>query len=232
MFSLKVVDTDEFLDMGQGSQLLYFHLAMRADDDGFVNSPKKIQKIIGASDDEVKVLITKQFILPFQSGVIVIRHWKENNYIQADRYKETIYKEEKAMLSEDSNNVYKMDTKSVQNVSSGKVRLELGKVRLGKVMNTSEPKDSRVNEIMEVFIKENPSIKWGNKTQRKACEEMLAKWPQPDAVKNMALQVLAVQKEKYAPRATTPLKMWEKITEFKNYFESRNVENKVTKVGL
>lgn len=86
--------------------------------------------------------------------------------------------------------------------------------------NPSE-QSSQVNEIMEIFIKENPSLKWGNKTQRKACQDMLDKWPQKDAVKNMALQVLEVQKERFAPRATTPLKMWEKIAEFKSYFSSK-----------
>jgi len=90
---------------------------------------------------------------------------------------------------------------------------------------------SRVNEIMGIFIKENPSLKWGNKTQRRACHEMLQKWPQPDAVKNMALQVLEAQKERYAPRATTPLKMWEKIAEFRAYFSTRKSNTtKVVKV--
>ena len=81
MFSLKVIDTDEFLDMPQSSQLLYFHLAMRADDDGFVSNPKKIMKITGSGDDDAKVLTAKNFIIPFESGVCVIRHWRIHNYI-------------------------------------------------------------------------------------------------------------------------------------------------------
>lgn len=106
MFDIEIVDTDLFLEMPQSTQNLYFHLGMRADDDGFVSNPKKIIRTIGANDDDLKVLITKKFIIPFDSGVIVIRHWKINNYLRADRYTETIYKEEKRQLTEDENGVY------------------------------------------------------------------------------------------------------------------------------
>jgi len=81
MFSMRIIDTDMFLDMPISSQLLYFHLSMRADDDGFVNSPKKISKMVGASDDEIKVLFAKKFIIGFDSGVVVIKHWRIHNYI-------------------------------------------------------------------------------------------------------------------------------------------------------
>ncbi len=106
MFDLEIVDTDLFLEMPQSTQNLYFHLGMRADDDGFVSNPKKIVKTIGANDDDLKILFSKQFIIPFESGVIVIRHWKLNNYLRKDRYIETIYKEEKKQLIEDENGVY------------------------------------------------------------------------------------------------------------------------------
>ena len=90
MFAKTIIDSDEFLDMPLSAQALYFHLSMRADDDGFVNNPKKIQRMIGASDDDYKILIAKSFVLRFESGVIVIKHWRINNYIQKDRYKETV----------------------------------------------------------------------------------------------------------------------------------------------
>lgn len=108
MFNMDIVDTDLFLDMPASSQNLYFHLGMRADDDGFISNPKKIIKTIGASDDDLKVLITKCFVIPFDSGVCVITHWKLNNYLRKDRYQETIYKEEKMLLSEDKNGVYSL----------------------------------------------------------------------------------------------------------------------------
>ena len=106
MFAKAIIDSDAFLDMPLSAQSLYFHLSMRADDDGFVNNPKKIQRMIGASDDDCKLLIMKRFILAFESGVIVIKHWRIHNYIQKDRYKETLYKEEKAELALDEKNAY------------------------------------------------------------------------------------------------------------------------------
>ena len=137
MFSKQIIDSDAFLDMPLSSQTLYFHLNMRADDDGFVNNPKKIQRMIGCSDDDLKLLLAKRFILAFESGVIVIKHWKIHNYIQKDRYKPTIYQEEYAQLFVKENKSY---TDCIQNVSSletqarlGKDRLELGKDRLGYV---------------------------------------------------------------------------------------------------
>lgn len=98
MFSLQIVDTDAFMDMPLSAQALYFHLGMRADDDGFVSNARRIQKLVGAADDDLKLLIAKRFILVFESGVIVLKHWKISNYIQKDRYKPTLYREEKATL--------------------------------------------------------------------------------------------------------------------------------------
>ena len=95
MFAKTIIDSDAFLDMPLSAQSLYFHLSMRADDDGFINNPRKIQRMIGASDDDYKLLIAKNFIICFQSGVVVIKHWRIHNYIQSDRYKETVYLEEK-----------------------------------------------------------------------------------------------------------------------------------------
>ena len=123
MFSLSVVDTDLFLDMPQSSQNLYFHLGMRADDDGFVSNTKKIMKMIGATDDDIKLLIAKQYIIPFDSGIIVIKHWRMNNYLRNDRYKETNYKEEKQQIIVDDNLVYQMDTNGIH---------RLGKDSIGK----------------------------------------------------------------------------------------------------
>lgn len=99
MFSLDIVDTDVFLDMPVTSQALYFHLGMRADDDGFVSSPKKIIKTSGCNIDDLHVLISKHFIIPFESGVIVIADWKTNNYLRPDRYNETRCVSEKKMLT-------------------------------------------------------------------------------------------------------------------------------------
>ncbi|WP_050608250.1 hypothetical protein [Clostridium niameyense] len=131
MFSLSIIDTDLFLDMPLSTQALYFHLSMRADDDGFIGNPKKIQRMVGASDDDMKVLIGKQFIIPFESGVCVIKHWRVHNYIQTDRYSPTFYKLEKSMLAE-YNKTYNlsMDTNCIQDGSNMDTQVRLGKDRL------------------------------------------------------------------------------------------------------
>ena len=113
MFSKTIIDSDAFLDMPLSAQALYFHLAMRADDDGFINNPKKIQRMIGASEDDFKLLIVKSFIIPFETGIVVIKHWKIHNYIRKDTYKETLYKEEKSTLTVNENGMYQFCNKTV-----------------------------------------------------------------------------------------------------------------------
>ena len=133
MFAKSIIDSDLFLDMPQSAQCLYFHLAMRADDDGFVNSPKKIQRMIGASEDDCRLLVAKQFLIPFDTGVVVIRHWRIHNYIQKDRYKETIYQGEKSSLSQDSTGAYEfLDTQCIHEVSVLDSQVRLGKSSRGK----------------------------------------------------------------------------------------------------
>ena len=112
MFSKTIIDSDAFLDMPLSSQALYFHLSMRADDDGFVNNPKKIQRLIGCGDDDLKLLMAKKFLIPFESGIVVIKHWRIHNYIRNDRYKETNYIEEKSMLGIEKNKAYSLLTEN------------------------------------------------------------------------------------------------------------------------
>ena len=134
MFSKSVIDSDMFLDMPLSAQALYFHLSMRADDDGFVNNPKKIQRMIGASDDDCKILIAKKFIIPFESGIVVIRHWKIHNYIQKDRYKETVYLDEKSQIATDRTGAYVSEPcpECIQPVSKLDTQVRLGKDSIGK----------------------------------------------------------------------------------------------------
>ena len=133
MFAKTIIDSDAFLDMPMSTQALYFHLSMRADDDGFINNPKRIQRMIGASDDDLKLLIAKSFIIVFESGVVVIKHWKIHNYIQTDRYKPTVYAEEKSLLDVKKNKAYTLNNECIQNVYISDTQDRLGKVRLGKV---------------------------------------------------------------------------------------------------
>ena len=127
MFAKTIIDSDAFLDMPVTARLLYYDLSMRADDDGFVNSPKKIMRMIGASQDDLSILGLRKFIIPFETGVVVIKHWKIHNYIRKDTYNETKYKEEKAELELDENNAYRRLT-----VDEPSTQVRLGKERLGK----------------------------------------------------------------------------------------------------
>lgn len=111
MFSLQVVDTDKFMDMPSSAQALYFHLGMHGDDDGFVASPKKIQRAAGCSDDDLRLLAAKGFLIPFDSGVVVITDWRLNNTLKNDRYSQTIYQAEMAMLSADENGKYRLGSR-------------------------------------------------------------------------------------------------------------------------
>ena len=137
MFAKTIIDSDAFLDMSLTAQALYFHLSMRADDDGFINNPKKVQRMIGASDDDFRILIAKSFLIPFQSGIVVIKHWRIHNYIQADRYKETVYTEEKSLLTIKKNKAYtynlpEENSQCIQNGYMMDTQVRLGKVSIGK----------------------------------------------------------------------------------------------------
>ena len=129
MFSKTIIDSDAFLDMPLSTQALYFHLSMRADDEGFVGNPKKVMRMIGASEDDLKILIMKRFILTFDSGIVVIKHWKIHNYIQNDRFKETTYLEEKATLTLDGKRAY---TECTHFVSKLEAQDRIGKDSIGK----------------------------------------------------------------------------------------------------
>ena len=138
MFAKTIIDSDAFLEMPLSTQCLYFHLSMRADDDGFVNNPKKIQKMLGASEDDLKLLVAKSFVLTFESGVIVIKHWRINNYIRNDRYHETAYQDEKSLLSLKENNAYTINSDIVgipsgnQTVYQMETEVSIGKDSIDK----------------------------------------------------------------------------------------------------
>lgn len=166
MFAKTIIDSDAFLDMPLSTQALYFHLSMRADDDGFINNPKKVQRMISCSDDDLKLLIAKNFLIPFDNGVVVVKHWKIHNYIQKDRYKPTVYQDELGALGVKHNGAYTLDTECIQDGYSletqDRLELELGKDSIGKNNNKSSiedynshlPDDSNTNvypEIVELW---------------------------------------------------------------------------------
>ena len=140
MFAKSIIDTDYFLEMPATSQLLYFHLSIRADDDGFVASPKRILRMVGSSEDDFKMLIAKQFVIPFDSGVCVIKHWRIHNLIRADRYQGTIYTQEKSMLTESENKSYELVHQNVipDVIPDVIPTVNPVKVRLGKVSSVED----------------------------------------------------------------------------------------------
>lgn len=154
MFSKTIIDSDMFLDMSLSTQALYFHLAMRADDDGFINNPKRIQRMIGASDDEMKILIAKQYILPFDSGVVVIKHWKIHNYIQKDRYHPSTCPEKQLVELDTKTKMYEMvDTPCAQNciqgVSVDKVRLDKNSIDKSRLVESRNELTDELSSLIE-----------------------------------------------------------------------------------
>lgn len=142
MFNISILESDEFLEMPDSSQILYIHLSMNADDDGFVDNWKSIMRMTGKKEDDLKILIAKSFVIPFNTKILIIRHWKLNNYIQKDRYKETIYKDEKALLSVDKNNVYNLDTNCIHSIDKNR----LDKISIDKSSSSNINNNSGLNE--------------------------------------------------------------------------------------
>lgn len=133
MFTKKVTDDDVFTSMPPTAQCLYFHLCMGADDDGFSNNIRIAMFNAHASTDDFNTLVQKQFIIPFESGVIVIKHWKLHNYIRNDRYNETKYLEEKANLVLADNKVYQLSTNGIPAVYQMDTQVRIGKDSIDKI---------------------------------------------------------------------------------------------------
>ena len=134
MFSKTIVDFVMIRGTPRSTQALYFHLSMRADDDGFLNNAKKIQRVVGASEDDLKLLIMKRFVIEFEEGIIVIKHWRMNNYLRKDRYTPTVYQDELSMLDVKENGAYTlMATAGIPDGNHCETQVRLGKDSIGKV---------------------------------------------------------------------------------------------------
>lgn len=193
MFSLDVVDTDKFLDMPSSTQALYFHLGMHADDDGFVSSPKRIAKTANCSEDDLKLLIAKKYLIPFESGVVVISDWKINNWIRSDRKQSTRYKYEKSLL--DINNyAYVLTTKkqpSVNQVSTEcHTQDSIGKDSIGKDSIDKEPGEVQKKKTSEETINSTINSYTDNPELKQALNdfiEMRKRMKKPPTVKALKL---------------------------------------------
>ncbi|MBF1085727.1 DNA replication protein [Solobacterium sp.] len=215
MFAKTIIDSDAFLDMPMSARLLYYDLGMRADDDGFINSPKKIMRMIGASNDDVNILIARKFVIPFDSGVVVIKHWRINNYLRNDRYTETKYLEEKSTLEVDKNGSYTAKNNTgiphgIPTVSTGKDRL--GKDSIGKYINTISCNENSEVEVLdqkemwfESFWKIYPKHQDKKKAKQKflkLCKDEKKYQEIMQGLRNV-LPVWAKKDTKYIPMPTT-----------------------------
>nr|DAM91426.1 MAG TPA: Replication initiation and membrane attachment [Caudoviricetes sp.] len=174
MFSNSVVQSDEFLEMPDSSQNLYFHLSMQADDDGFVDKWKSIMRMTGKKEDDLKILIAKSFVIPFDTGVLVIRHWRLNNYLQKDRYKETIYKDEKSRLTIDKSNVYNLDTECIHSIDKNSIdknRIDKNRIDKISIEKNSKEKEQEESESCGDGFQEDESCKDGFQKVSKFYEE-------------------------------------------------------------
>ena len=152
MFNIKIVDSDAFLDMPLSTQCLYFHLNMRADDDGFVGNPKRIQRLIGASDDDLKLLIVKKFILTFENGVIVIKHWRIHNAIKYANYHETNYTEEKSKLYLKKNYSYTLDSNQGTALIKKREEKNIDEMRIDeKRLDEIRLEENRIDKINDTY---------------------------------------------------------------------------------
>lgn len=161
MFTMKIVDSDAFLEMPLSAQALYFHLNMRADDDGFVNNPKKIQRMIGASEDDFKLLIAKRFVLIFESGVVVIKHWRMHNLLRKDRHHATQYQEEFQTLALKDNQSYteaknRLATTWQPHGNQLATEDSIGKDSIGKDSNIYSPKPKEIRAEFETLWEPYP----------------------------------------------------------------------------
>lgn len=153
MFTKKITHSDEFISMPHSSQNLYFHLNMEADDEGFVNGVKRIMRTINANEDDLKILIAKRFVLVFESGVIVIKHWKLHNTIRNDRFKPTDYTGERALITEKENGIYTMCQPSDNQVTT-KCQHRLDKISIEEISIDKDNTKKRVNKFTPPTLEE------------------------------------------------------------------------------
>lgn len=168
MFSLKIVGSDAFLDMPFTSRELYFQMGMYADDDGFV-SPRKIMRMTGAGEDDLKILIAKGFLIPFENGVVVVKHWKMNNELKKDRYTPSQYSEQKEVLYVKENGAYTLDQNKgtplcLQNVSKMDTQVSIGKVSIDKTTH---------GELKNVFLSDDEYKKLVERYGRSAISQLI-----------------------------------------------------------
>lgn len=177
MFRLDVLETDAFMDMPLTAQALYFHLNLRADDDGFIGNPNQVVRAIGAGKDDLKLLIAKRFVLIFEDGVIVIKHWRLHNTLSQNRYHETNFLEDKALLRIKENNAYTFDTDYAPLCDTRLIEMSKRQTKDEQKTNIDEQKTNSDKNSIDKNSKEKKSIEEKNiipptvEMVKKYCEE-------------------------------------------------------------
>jgi len=220
--------------MPLSTQALYFHLCMRADDEGFIGNPKKIMRIINAQDDDLKILLSKRFILDMDSGIVVIKHWLIHNTIRMDRFKKTTYQDEKSKLKLAENKAYTEAWQPIGNQSATQVKLSKDKLSKDNINTATDKqlrKDDNIIKIIEKFKDINPSYKrfFSNTTQRDCIKRMLSEFGFDKLISIIEI-VEKTNNEKYAPVITTPYQLENNLGKLKAYLVKRQTNNSTIKI--
>lgn len=230
MFSKTITNSSRFLMMPPTSQLLYVHLSMNADDDGFCEH-FPIMRMVEAKPDDLKVLSAKGFVNIFDDKVLIISEWKENNYIQKDRYSPSkyldVYKKELKLLAKNPNSMY---TERIQDVSNLDTQVRLGKVRVGEDIQ-AETSSADIVSILDVFSILNPACKkmYGNTTQRKACQHLIDTYGMERVIKIVSETLPKTNGLQFFPTITTPVQLQDKYTTLESAIKKYQAEKLTNK---
>lgn len=237
MFSPDIVKSPEFLSMPVSSQLLYFHLGMEADDDGFVHPQQTMRSVGMSGDDNIKILIAKRFVLPFESGVVVIKHWLIHNMIRGDRYKPTRYQDEKKVLFIKDNKAYtdrepvgcQIGNQMAAQVRSGEDRiLDAGKPATPVILSKDEPEqapksDRRTKDKEAVYLRFSSKWEpwWDFKQEKTAALQLF------DRGLDKLDRGLRVLKEnadnEFCPQVHTPYEYTKKLPKINAFIKRHNL---------
>lgn len=225
MFSPQIVCSEEFLMMPVSSRELYFQLGMQADDDGFIQ-PKLIMKLTGAGDDDLKVLLAKRFLLAFDGGVVVIKHWLIHNLIQKDRYHPTRFQDQKKLLLIKENKAY---TEISNPVNKLLTEVRLDKVSIGK--DNAEQSSADIVLLIDKFSVLNPACKrmYGNTTQRKACKLLIETYGLERIIKIVEDTLPKTNGLEFFPTIATPLQLQDKYISLESAIRKYQSEHKNNK---
>jgi len=237
MFSLQIVDTDAFLEMPMSSQLLYFHFAMRADDEGFVGNPKKIIKMVGSNEDDFKVLIAKRFLLAFESGIVVIKHWLIHNSIRLDRFNPTSHQKEKAQIKTAENKAYtEVDTTRQPSGNQSLPQVKLIEGNISEVNSTfakakGRKRPSVKNPIIQSLwdFGRNLGFSTVNEKMNRYALNRLLKKKNSEQLKKAAEFSQEIREQPYAPQVNNWIDLEQKYLKLRDFVQRRNRQVQETK---